>query len=259
MQTEGGMTAKYTSAVERIAENLRAMALAHSDAELLGSEDGLVSQLSVSRPTLRQAAALVAQERLISIKRGVGGGYFAARPDSMTVARMAAIYLRSRNASLGTVSAALDPIRTELARQASHSADPDKRQRIEAFLETERRIDPETLDYRMFLRSERAFGRLLGEIGGNAVLALFLSIVYDLTALVGREQDVYVNRPDRVQQYREQRNRMAAAILESDEEMAVLATKRCTAILAQWMQEDLANRRAAPAAEGRAKRARDRS
>ena len=235
------------------------MSLARQDGDLLSSEESLVTQLGVSRPTLRQAAALVAQERLIRIKRGVGGGYFAARPDSMTVARMAAIYLRSRNADLGAVSVAVDPIRTELARQASHSTDPDKRHRIEEFLEAERRIDERTLDYRMFLRSERAFGRLLGEIGGNAVLALFLSIVYDLTALVGREQDVYVNRPERVLQYRLQRNRMAAAILENDEDMAVLATKRCTAIVAQWIQEDLATRRAAPAAESRPKRSRARA
>src|SRR3954470_1034014 len=101
---------KSHSAVQRAAAKLRARAMGMEEGTLLGSEEELMTALEVSRPTLRQAAALVAQERLISIRRGVNGGYFAALPDSMTVARMAAIYLQSRHARLSEVIEAVEPI-----------------------------------------------------------------------------------------------------------------------------------------------------
>ncbi|WP_198350813.1 FadR/GntR family transcriptional regulator [Flavisphingomonas formosensis] len=228
------------SAVQRAASVLRDMAMTREVGELLGSEEELMAGLGVSRPTLRQAAALVAQDHLINIRRGVNGGYFAALPSSMTVARMAAIYLQSRKAGLAEVIHAVDPIRTELARLASRNRDPEARQKLEAFLEHEQQADDRREDYRAFLRAERAFGRVLGAMSGSEVLSLFLGIVYDLSALIGRDVDVYHNRPERVALYRAHRNRMAAAILEGDEELAVLATKRCTAIVTEWMQEDMA-------------------
>lgn len=229
--------AKARSAVHQAAARLRSLAMAAEEGKLLGSEEELMGILGVSRPTLRQAAALVAQERLILIRRGVNGGYFAAIPDSMTVARMAAIYLQSRHAHLSEVIQAVEPIRTELARLASRSRDDEAKARLADFLSQER-ATPET-DYRTFLRAERAFGRVLGAISGNRLLELFLSIIYDLTAFVGREEDVYVNRPERIELYRQHRIRMAAAILEGDEELAVLATRRCSAMVADWIHEDL--------------------
>lgn len=215
---------------------LRGMAMGKEEGALLGSEEDLMGQLGVSRPTLRQAAALVAQERLITIRRGVNGGYFAALPDSLTVARMAAIYLQSRHARLSEVIEAVEPIRTELARLASRNRDETAKAELAEFLSQERAM-PQS-DYRTFLRAERAFGRVLGTISGNRVLELFLGIVYDLSAYVGREEDVYVNRPERIEIYREHRNRIAAAILEGDEELSVLATRRCSALVAGWIHAD---------------------
>ncbi|MDB5583587.1 MAG: hypothetical protein JWR80_8763 [Bradyrhizobium sp.] len=229
--------AKPHSAVQRAASQLRSMAMAVTEGTLLGSEDDMMTRLEVSRPTLRQAAALVAQERLISIRRGVNGGYFAAVPDSMTVARMAAIYLQSRDAHLSEVLEAVEPIRTEIARLASRNRDPAAQEKMAEFLSQERAL-PQS-DYRSFLRAERAFGRMLGAISGNRVLELFLGIVYDLSAFLGREEDVYINRPERIELYRTHRNRMASAIFDGDEEMAVLATRRCSAMVSEWGHQDL--------------------
>ena len=230
------------SAVQRAAGDLRAMALAREEGEHLGSEEELMTLLRISRPTLRQAAALVSQDQLIRIRRGVNGGYFATMPTSMSVARMAAIYLRSRDSDLRDIVRAISPIRTELARLAARNRDGEAVRMIEDFLEGERRLGDGEVDYRAFLRAERAFGRVLGAASGNEVLSLFLAIVYDLSALIGPDEDVYIHRPERVESYRMLRNRMAQAILEGDEELAVIATRRCSAVVAEWMEEDVADR-----------------
>ena len=127
-----------TSAVQRAAAELRVLAMKKSAGEFMGSEEELMVKLGVSRPTLRQATTMVAQEQLISTKRGVNGGYFADVPSSVSVARMAATFLRSRNTKLTDIVRAVEPIRAELARLASRQPDKALRQRLEQFLEQER-------------------------------------------------------------------------------------------------------------------------
>jgi DNA-binding FadR family transcriptional regulator len=231
------------SAVTQAADALRVYALGKREGDFLGSEEDLIERLGVSRPTLRQASAQVLQENLISIRRGVGGGYFARLPDSMTVSRIAALYLQSRNADLEEISHAMKPLRAEVAALATRNRDPAALRRLEEFLEREAAIsdDPEH-GYRAFLKSEREFGRVLGVMSGNSVLTLFLGILYDFTALLRRGEDVLLNRPDRVAAYREHRARMARAILEGDEEIAIVATRRCSDLISEWMDEDFAGR-----------------
>ena len=89
------------------------------------------------------------------------------------------------------------------------------------------------------MRSEREFGRILGEMSGNKVISLFLLILYDFSGMLGRNEDLYINRPQRVAEYREKRNRLAEALLEGDPEMAVVAAKRCAMNASEWLLEDL--------------------
>ena len=203
----------------------------------------MIQLLGVSRPTLRQASAQVAQESLIRIRRGVGGGYFAHIPDSMTVSRIAAIYLQSRNAGIEEAIHAMKPLRIEIARLAARNRDPEMIAELRAFLETEDdAANSADYSYRNFLRSERAFGRILGEMSGNSLLTLFLNTLYDFTALLRREEDVLLNHPDRVRAYRKLRAQMARAIVEGDEEISMVATRRCSNIISEWMYKDFAGR-----------------
>jgi DNA-binding FadR family transcriptional regulator len=228
-----------SSAVRKATHALRAAVFKCGDGELLGSEDDLILRFGVSRPTLRQAAALVAQEQLLAVKRGVGGGYFARRPDSMAVAHMTAIYLQTHDAKLEEIVRAVAPIRVELARLATRNQDPAAKAAVRAFIERERERDQEPFHYKLFLKGEREFSKVLREISGNKVLSLFLEILYDFASMISREADIYVNRPERIEEYRSKRNRMAEAILEGDEEVAVLAARRCTMNVTEWMMEDL--------------------
>lgn len=227
--------AEEKSAFHRAAASLRDMCFSAKDGTFLGSEEDLVKKLGVSRPTLRQAAAMLSREQLMQTRRGVSGGYFVSLPRSSSVSRMAANYLRSRDAVLTDIVRAVEPIRTELARLASRKDDAD-RQKLRAFLDEE--LEDESGDYRAFLKSERELGRTLGETADNELLSLFLAITYDLAALQ-QSEDVYLNRPERVEHYRKLRNQMVEAIIEGDEPMAVLLTRRCNDVVTDWINEDL--------------------
>lgn len=231
---------KKGSAVANTADRLRALAMETADGAFIGSEEDLIARLEVSRPTLRQASAQIIQENLITVRRGVGGGYFARLPDSMTVSRMAAIYLQSRGLHLPDILEAIRPLRTEVAALAARSKEPEAQQHLRDFVAREEMQLHESAHptYRDFLSSEREFARILAELATNAVLNLFLSIVYDLTRFTRRDEDVWVNHPERVVAYRRQRIQMARAILDGDDEIAKVASARCSKLVVEWLQAD---------------------
>jgi hypothetical protein len=53
---------------------------------------------------------------------------------------------------------------------------------------------------------------------------------------------MFRNHPERVAEYRTKRNRLAEALLAGDEEIAVVAAKRCAQASAGWMLQDLKRR-----------------
>jgi len=209
--------------------------MAADDGELLGSEDELITLFGVSRPTLRLAAAQVAQEHLITIKRGVNGGYFARVPGSKPVSRVAALYLQRHGAKLGDIIEAIQPLRDALIRLAAGKS-AARKQHLRDFIDEDSHSG--NIDYRYFLRSERQFANMLSEISGNRVLGLFLNIVYDVAEQLRRKEEIYVTRPERADEYRRQRRRMAEAVLEGDAEMATLASRRCAAIVRVWRNDN---------------------
>ena len=228
------------SAVDHAAAALRAFAQSQQEGTFLGSEEDLIERFKVSRPTLRQASARVVQEHLVSIRRGVGGGYFAREPGSASVSRIAALYLMSRDAGLSEIIAAIKPLRSELAMLAASSRDAELKAELRQFIEGDAESDTDAgHGYRDFLRSEREFGRLLGRLGNNAVLNLLIDILYDLTAHLNRDQDVLINRPERVRKYRNLRAQLARAILDGDKDVAQLFSHRRSDLIGGWMREDL--------------------
>jgi DNA-binding FadR family transcriptional regulator len=188
---------------------------------------------------LRLAAALVAQENLLKVKRGVGGGYFASRPDSRVVAHIAAIYLRTRETRVSEVIRSVEPIRVELAKLAAASDNETARDEMRRFVARERETTDGEHAYREFLRSEREFGNLLGKMAGNGVISLFQLILFHFSGMLGRDEDIYINRPNRVEEYRQMRNRLADAVIEGDAQMAAVAAQRCAQKASEWLLEDL--------------------
>jgi GntR family transcriptional repressor for pyruvate dehydrogenase complex len=220
------------SAVRRVAQQIRGDILSSPPGQMLGSEDDLLTRYRVSRPTLRQAASLLAQEQLLIVKRGVGGGYFSRHPDTSGVAHSAAVYLMAHSTTIREILDAVGPIKGELAILASRNRDPELHAALREFAEADVPAD-ENL-YRAFLRSERAFSRILSLMAGNKVLALFLDTLYDFCAELPPEQDVYRNRPSRIREYWLARGEMIRAILAGDEEVAAIFAKRCAEMVTRW-------------------------
>ena len=239
---------KRGSAVWRIAAKIREDATKLADGELLGSEDELVSRYGVSRPTLRQAASLVVQEQLLTVRRGMGGGYFARAPNANAVGRMAALYLRYHRASRAEILAAFMPLRMELARLAVANDNDALREELQQFLAHEETFE-EYASFRDFVLAERKFNLLLGRLSGNQALGLFMEILLDLSAIIDRGEDMYRNNPTRVADLRRERNALGKAILEREEDFAIAIARRSSRMSAQRHQEDLAQRKKVPDAD----------
>jgi GntR family transcriptional repressor for pyruvate dehydrogenase complex len=225
------------STVLAAVEALRNDILNMDDGQSLGLEQALIAHYGVSRPTLRKAAHIVAQENLLRVKRGPHGGYFACRPSSRGAARMAAVYLHSRKTTLREIIDAIAPIRVELAELAARSNNLEARERLGAFLEREHAQGPDQR-YDDFLRCERIFGTLLGELSGNRLIGLFLEILYDFSAMLDLNKNAYIQHPERVREYRARRNQIAQAVLDREAELAVVVARRCGQVSGPWMHGD---------------------
>jgi GntR family transcriptional regulator, transcriptional repressor for pyruvate dehydrogenase complex len=226
-----------SSTLQQTVEALREESLRRAEGDLIGSEDDLLARHRVSRPTLRQAAALVAQEQLLQVRRGVGGGYIARRPTGRAAAHMAAIFLSTRETSMDEIGQSTAPIRTELARLAAANLDDTSRRAFEDFLQREADGQAHDLGLRAFARSEREFGQLLGAASRNNVLSLFFAILYDLAGNIRPEHDVFLGRPERIKAYRERRTRLIEAILDGDPSVAELFANRLSEFMQSWRDE----------------------
>lgn len=241
--TAPAMRVPSQSVVDRAAEALRVLSLDSPEGTFLGSEEEMISRLDVSRATLRQAAARVAQENFVAVRRGVGGGYFAARPSTMDVTRMAALYLRAHDADFTEITHGIGPLKAELAVLAARNRDSELLARLEQFaLEDESAPLEMAHGYRAFLKSEREFLQLIGEMAGNSVINLLMAILYDFAALASRSEDVLIDRPERVQAYRRMRARLARAIIDGDLELAQLTSRRCSELVDEWFEQDFKGR-----------------
>ena len=237
------MTRRRNAVLDRALAQLRELAVQRDAGAFVGSEDELMRQLGVSRPTLRQAAVLVMQEQLLVARPGPKGGYFAAKPTVTGVAHMAAIFLDAHGAGLHEIVEAVEPIRSGVARLATRGRDAANREQMRAFLVKEHAFDEGHAADWDLLTAEREFNALLARMSGNRVLGLFTEMLNAFTQMAIGGPQVWSENPTRIQQYRRLRNRMAEAIIEGDEEIAALTASRAGAVLTDWMMESVSETR----------------
>lgn len=114
------MTTKQSrSTIEAAAAQFRTRALAAAEGALLGSEDTLVQALGASRATVRQVARLLEREGLLKVRRGINGGYFAARPDVDTIEQAVSSYLATLDMDAQDVTTIASVLWVEVLRKAA--------------------------------------------------------------------------------------------------------------------------------------------
>jgi DNA-binding FadR family transcriptional regulator len=230
---------KSSSLVRKTAHELRVLVAKCEPEGLLGFEDELLERLGVSRPTLRQAAALVAQEQLLTVKRGGGGGYFARIPSASAVAHMAAIYLQAHKAGLREIVQSIEPNTVEITRLAARNRDVESVRALEDFVDRERKLDEKTMTRADFIRGFREYNRIIGAMSRNRVLTLILEILDDALNLRGSELEAWVGELELVSRYRTARLQVCQAVVDGDEEVAALMAKRCVREFTVWMLKRL--------------------
>lgn len=95
--TDGGTERR--NLVGRTADRLRDMVFAAEPDGLIGSLQDLARALEVGIVTIQQAARVLEHEGLLEARRGPGGGYYGRRPNSAALERSIAAYLRSNPTS----------------------------------------------------------------------------------------------------------------------------------------------------------------
>jgi GntR family transcriptional regulator, transcriptional repressor for pyruvate dehydrogenase complex len=117
--------AKSKSALEGAASRLRSIALAAKEGVLVGSEETLIAKSGVSRATVRQAARLLEREGFLRVRRGINGGYFAARPDVRTIEKTVSAYLEMVHTKPEDITVIASVLWVEELRRAAQMKTPE--------------------------------------------------------------------------------------------------------------------------------------
>ena len=147
-----------------------------SEGDLLPPEAEMLEQLSVSRPTLRQAFRVLEAEHLITVQRGSRGGTTVHRPSAKLASRYLGDFLRFRGVTLGDVHDAklmIEPAAVaELARNHDDATIADLRELLEA-----QKAAGTDIEMR---RAADTFHVRVMELAGNSTLSEYAKLIHYL-------------------------------------------------------------------------------
>lgn len=226
---KGTENAARVSAPRAAARQLRERILGVPEGSLLGSEEELMTGLGVSRDTLRQAVRLLENDGLVTIRRGVGGGFFAARPDMELALRASALYLRVHNVGLLDVIDATRSLLIDSCRLAAQSTDEVQRKQLQVLLA---RFAGDS-DWN--LADEIEFINAALKLAANPVLALFLGTV-NRYAIREASTELATN-PQMRELRRADILRLGEAILRREPEVAALLCARQLEEVKPWLEQ----------------------
>lgn len=217
--------------VVRTARGLAQISLDTEAGAFIGSEDDLLTRLGVSRPTLRQAAKIAENDRLISVRRGIKGGFYATRPDAQDAIRTLARYLRLNGATLSDIMVVSRLVSEEAGARACACADPALRARLEDFVS---RIDANDTPADL-IRAESELVSVISEMSGNPAIQLVMAIGFSFGM---EEQRVGLYRAeDHRATARTLQRQLCRAILDRDEEIARVMMRRRSSTMLEWIAQ----------------------
>lgn len=205
--------------VEHVTSALIKMSVMAEEGDFLGAEADLLKVLGVSRPTLRQAAKVVQNDRLIVVKRGAGGGFYADRPTARDAIQAPAMWLKLQKATLEQMNNASRLIFPQAAFMAASCEEPALVAEMRALREDfeHRRAGEEaaheTVEYEVRLND------LVSRMTGDPVMQLYMGISYSF-GLLDRRLNLYRGHVARRLLWLELQRRLCDAILANDGDMA---------------------------------------
>ena len=227
------------SVVARTVRELTELSLQAGDGDYLGSEAELLERMGISRPTLRQAAKVVESDCLLSVRRGVNGGFYATRPSARHVVQSPALWLRLQSATLDQMNRASMLIYPTAGAEAAKCTDPKLIAELKSYRaaiderEAREENQRETLDAEIYL------SQLIANMSGDPVLILFIGISYTF-GLLEREYRFYRREPERRRLWLALQRSYCDAILSGDSEIALLIGMRRGRQVESWIAEDKA-------------------
>jgi GntR family transcriptional regulator, transcriptional repressor for pyruvate dehydrogenase complex len=218
------------------ARKLRAEILARDRDAYLGSETELMERLQLSRSTLRQAARILEQEQLLTVRRGIGGGYFGSRPDATAIANAASLYLRLQNATFLDVLNSANLINMEIARLAAASKDKRLRGVLGVFLERWRPWTSEPPPMAVFVPADRQLVETLADMAGSPSLTMFLQTVWRF-GITESHADIFSDHPERRGEIVRRRIALMEAVIAGDSDIAALIAHRINTLVTEWVKK----------------------
>jgi GntR family transcriptional repressor for pyruvate dehydrogenase complex len=210
------------TAVAEAAKLLREMILEKGDGAFLGSREDLVQLLGVGHVTLQQAARLLERERLLFVRRGTNGGYFARAPDEAGVKEMVATYLRARHVSYRDIHIITTTLESEMERLAARSEDESARRDLVAISESIERADSN--DARELLRLHATYLKIVCRMAANPLGELIILVTLRLFSEL--RPGSTARAPDDAEKWRYTRLKIIHAILDHDEEAVLMYSRR---------------------------------
>lgn len=223
---------------ERVSRTVKAlgdMAISAEEGAFLGSESELLKNLDVSRPTLRQAARIVESERLLSVRKGQGGGFFAARPSPSDVIRAPARFLRLNGASLLDIHEVASPIAVKAAKKAALCGVASLREELSAHRDLAGGSIGKLSLAQEIIPIETRLAQLIGDMSGNPAISLFMAIGYTF----GRDErqvQLYRRRED-IDRSLELQVKLCSAVMDKDPDIAALMMLRRTELIGGLLRQ----------------------
>ena len=222
------MTTKQSrSTISAAAEQLRALAMAAEEGALLGGEEALVGKLGVSRATIRQAARLLEREGLLRVRRGINGGYFAARPDVGTIEAAVSAYLDTLGMDAEDVTAVASALWVEVLRKAASLRSEAARSMAEEYRERVLAIRPDA-PFKQIIELEQASRATIF----NLTEARYIELIFQINMAFAQRRFAPTSGADDteahrqfVQAWRNAKLMELAAIADGDPEIGVLAAR----------------------------------
>lgn len=219
---------KQNSTINVTAQRLRKKILAHDEGSFLGNEDSLVTELGASRNTVRQVARLLEKEGLLTVKRGINGGYYGSKPSPKTVEATVTSYLEMLNIEYRDVTDVSSALWIEVLRRAAALQTQEAQSMAEELHKKVLRLKPNA-SFQTVFKLENACRQALFRLIKSDYIELIFNVNSEFAVRRFAASPSILDNTETHRQFvrawRETRLLELSAIINGDVEMGVMAAK----------------------------------